>query len=93
MKVFIFHKNSFRISKYILLLDRTRVIKWPVSVCFKHCVERSRGRLFNIEKMRRSCSSPQVILGPRQSCSRAPSGTSLAASVAAGVIALTLEAK
>lgn len=36
---------------------------------------------------------PQVIVGPQQSCSTAQSGTSLAASVAAGVIALTLEAK
>ncbi|XP_067430805.1 proprotein convertase subtilisin/kexin type 5 [Thunnus thynnus] len=33
-----------------------------------------------------------VTLGPQQSCSRAKSGTSLSSSIAAGVIALTLEA-
>lgn len=35
----------------------------------------------------------QATLGPRQSCSRAKSETSLSSSVAAGIIALTLDAK
>lgn len=35
----------------------------------------------------------QVTLGPHQSCSRVESDTSLSAAMAAGVIALTLEAK
>lgn len=35
----------------------------------------------------------QVTLGPRKTCTRVEADTSLAAAVAAGVIALTLEAK
>lgn len=47
----------------------------------------------NTSRLMRSGTFPQVSLGPQQSCRKARSGTSLSSSVAAGILALTLEAK